>query len=103
MDDRMAGLVGGIAGGVIGVMGGLVGTYFSIKNTNGPGERAFVIRAAVLCWLGITAFLAGLFLVPRPWNILLWVVYGPALMLFIRWANRGQARARAEEVAAGKP
>ncbi len=96
MDDRMVGLVGGIAGGVIGVMGGLVGTYFSIKNSNGPNERAFVIRAAVLCWLGITAFLAGLFLVPRPWNLLLWVVYLPTLMLFIRWGNRGQARARAE-------
>ena len=36
------GLIGGIAGGVIGIAGGLVGTYFSIKNTRGPRERAFV-------------------------------------------------------------
>src|SRR5688572_4268413 len=42
MDGRMAGLAGGIAGAVIGVMGGLIGTYFSIKNANGPEERAFV-------------------------------------------------------------
>ena len=101
MDDRMVGLVGGIAGSVIGVLGGLIGTYFSIKNTNGPGERAFMIRGAVLCWLGLTAFLAVLFLVPRPWNLLLWVVYAPALMLFVRWGNRGQARVRAEEGAPG--
>ena len=102
MDDRMVGLVGGIAGSVIGEMGGLVGTYFSIKTTNGPRERAFMVRAAVLCWLGITAFLAGLFLMPRPWNMLLWAVYVPALMVFIQWANLGQARARAEEGAAGQ-
>ena len=95
MDNGMVGLVGGIAGGVLGTMGGVIGTFFSIKNTNGPGERAFVIRAAALCWLGITAFLACLFLLPRPWGWLLWVVYLPALFWFIRWANRRQAEAAA--------
>ena len=64
MDGSMVGLVGGIAGGVVGVMGGIVGTYFSIKNTKGPKERAFAIRAAALCWLGVSAFLACLFLLP---------------------------------------
>ena len=45
-------------GGVVaGVMGGIVGTYFSIKNAKGPKERAFAIRAAALCWLGVSAFL----------------------------------------------
>jgi len=33
------GLIGGIIGGIIGVAGGIIGTYFSIKNTNGPKER----------------------------------------------------------------
>ena len=93
MDERMVGFVGGIAGGVIGVMSGLAGSYFSIKNASGPRARAFIIRAAVLFWLGSMAFLTGLFLVPRSWNLLLWVVYFPALMLFIRWVSRGLARA----------
>jgi hypothetical protein len=90
-------LVGGIAGGVIGVMGGVVGTYFGIKNTNGPRERAFAIRAAGLCWLGISAFLACLFLVPMPWGPLLWAVYLPSLFWFMRWGNERQARARLED------
>jgi hypothetical protein len=114
MDPRMVGLYGGIAGGVIGVMGGLIGTYVSVKNTHGPKERAFVVRAAVVCWLFVTAFLLTLGaprLWPRPfgstlgslWMPLLWTGYLPSQFLFIRWANRGQDRARAEdEVNAGQ-
>ena len=52
MDGSMVGLAGGLAGGVVGVIGGIVGTYFSIKNTKGPTERAFAIRAATLVGLG---------------------------------------------------
>ena len=99
MDSSTVGLVGGIAGGVVGVMGGIVGTYFSIKNTNGPKERAFAIRAAALCWLGVSAFLTCEFLLPRYWSLLLWVVYLPSLFWFIKWANKEQAGARLEDTA----
>ena len=98
MDGSMVGPVGGIAGGVVGVMGGIVGTYFSIKNTKGPKERAFAIRAAALCWLGVSAFLACLLLLPLYWRLLLWVVYLPSLFWFIRWANEGQSGARVEDM-----
>jgi hypothetical protein len=94
-----AGLVGGIVGGVIGVLGGLVGTYFSIKNTAGPRERTFMIQFAVVVWLAVTAFLIGLFMLPRPFNFLLWVPYGIALPLGIQWCNRRQRAIRAEEAA----
>jgi uncharacterized membrane protein YfcA len=97
MDDRMVGLIGGIAGGVIGVIGGAVGTYFGIRNTNGPKERRFTIRAAVFCWFGVSAFLACLFLLPRRWNLLLWLVYVPSLFWFARWANDRQVRAKVED------
>ena len=103
MDGRMVGLVGGIAGAVVGVMGGIVGTYFSIKNTNGPKERIFATRAAALCWLGVSTFLACLFMVPVQWRVLLWVVYLPALFWFIRWANSRQARARVEDMIEREP
>ncbi len=83
---------------MVGVLGGIVGTYFSIKNTNGPRERAFAIRAAALCWLGVSAFLACLFLLPLNWRLLLWVVYLPSLFWFIRWANERQAGARVEDM-----
>ncbi len=98
MDGRLVGLVGGIAGGVVGIMGGLVGTYFSINNTNGPKERAFVIRAAAVCWLGVSAFLACLFLLPLYWSPLLQVVCLPLHLRFIRWVNEGQARAKVEDM-----
>ncbi len=98
MGSSMVGTVGGIAGGVVGVLGGIVGTYFSIKNTNGHKERAFAIRAAALCWLGVSAFLACLFLLPPYWRLLLWVVYLPSLFWFIKWANEGQAGARVEDM-----
>lgn len=90
-------LVGGIVGGVIGILGGVVGTYFSIKNTAGPRERAFMIRVAVVAWIAITAFLIGLMMLPRPYNFLMWIPYGIALPLGIVWCNRRQRAIRAEE------
>ncbi len=85
------GLIGGIIGGMIGV-GGAVGTYFSVKNTPGPRERAFMVRSAIVAWVVITAFVVGLFLIPHPFNFLLWVPYGIALPLAILWCNRRQRR-----------
>src|SRR5512145_3356451 len=96
-----SGLVGGIVGGVIGLLGGVVGTYFSIKNTAGPRERAFMIRVAVVAWIGITAFLIGLMMLPRPYNFLMWVPYAIALPLGIVWCNRRQRTIRAEEAMSG--
>ena len=52
MNNAMVGLVGGVAGTLIGVIAGIVGTYFGIRNTRGPKEREFAIRAVVLCWFG---------------------------------------------------
>ena len=87
-----------IVGSLSGIAGCVVGTYFSIKNTLGPRERAFMIRGSVVAWLAITAFLVGLFLLPNPYRHLLWIPYVPALLLGIRWSNRRQFQIRAEEV-----
>jgi hypothetical protein len=54
------GLIGAIAGSLIGGAGGLTGTCFSIRNTNGPRERAFVIRTVIMLWIGVAAFLAAM-------------------------------------------
>jgi len=91
------GLIGGITGGVLGLLGGVVGSYFSIKNTSGPRERAFMIRVTIVAWVLITAFLFGLFVLPKPFNLLLWAPYGIALPLGILWCNRRQLRIRAAE------
>lgn len=39
------GLIGAITGVTIGCIGGIIGTYCSIKNTNGPKEKAFMVKA----------------------------------------------------------
>jgi hypothetical protein len=90
-------LVGAFGGAAIGVMGGLLGAYFGIKNTNGPRERAFVVRATFLLCLVIAAFMAALWLIPAPYNALTWLPYMIGLLLIGRAWNRRQARIRMEE------
>jgi Ca2+/Na+ antiporter len=94
------GLIGGLVGGGFGLLGGVIGTYASIKNTSGPRERAFMIRASIVGWIGVTMFLVGLMLLPRPFNFLLWLPYAIVLPLAILWCNRRQQAIRAEEAAA---
>lgn len=93
------GLIGGIIGGAIGLAGGAVGTYYSIKNTLGPRERSFMVKVSAIAWVAVTAFLVGLLMLPKPYNWLMWVPYGIALPLGIRWCNQRQLKIRAEEAA----
>ena len=91
------GLIGGIAGTVIGAAGGLVGAYFSIKNTNGPRERAFMIKASVLFGVFVAAFVVGVCLLPAPYKPWLVGVYVPVLVAGILVCNRRQAQIRSQE------
>ena len=95
-----AGMMGGIIGSAIGLAGGVIGTYFSIRNTSGPRERTFMIKVSAIAWIAVTAFLAGLLLLPKPYNWFLWLPYGIALPLGIRWCNQRQLKIRAEDEAA---
>jgi hypothetical protein len=81
----------------MGWAGGAIGTYFSIKSTLGPRERSFMVKVSAIAWVAITAFPIGLLTLPKPYNFLLWVSYGIALPLGIRWWNRRQLRVRGEE------
>lgn len=96
-----AGLIGGLIGGVLGIAGGAVGTYFSIRNTAGPRERMYMVQVAIVAWIGVTAFVLGLLMLPQPYNFLLWVPYAIALPLGILWSNRRQRNIRSEEQASG--
>ena len=93
----MWGWIGGIAGGVIGLGGGAVGTYFSIKNTNGPHERSFMIKSAVVFWVAILIFLGLLLGLPDPYRWLMWIPYSILLPLGIIYGNRKQQAIRQEE------
>lgn len=79
-----------LIGSAIGIIGGIVGTYFSIHNTKTPVERRFMVRASIWVWLGVSVFLAVLFLVPSPWRWLAWLPYAIILPLAIRYMDRRQ-------------
>ena len=89
-----AGIIGGIVGSVFGIAGGVIGTYYSIKNTKGPLERAFMIKASVIAWIAITVFLVLIFLVPNPYRLWLWIPYGILLPLGIIKLNKRVAEIR---------
>jgi Ca2+/Na+ antiporter len=92
-----AGWIGGIAGSVIGLIGGIIGTYFSIKNTNGPRERAFMVKAGIVCWIAILLFFGLMLALPSPYRYFLWIPYAILLSLGIVFGNRTQRRIRNEE------
>lgn len=91
---------GAILGSMIGVLGGIFGTWASIRHTQTPAERALMIRGAIATWLLVAMFLLGLFLIPPPYNYLLWIPYPIALILGIRWMNSRQMELRRQEQAA---
>lgn len=93
----LIGLIGGVVGSAIGVTGGIIGTYYSIKNTKGPKERAFMQKASIVCWVAIGLFLGLMVLLPTPYRFLLWIPYGILLPLGIIFSNRTQQRIRKEE------
>ncbi len=82
------GLVGGIVGGLIGIAGGAYGTYNSIRKTDGPLQRAYMIKASVVTWVAVIVFIVLLLVLPRPYNFLLWIPYGLLLPLGIVRMNK---------------
>ena len=89
------GLIGGIVGTAIGVAGGAIGTYCSVKNTNSPLERKFMIKASIWAWIAGTIFLGMLIGLPSPYRFLVWIPYGFLLPVGIRYINSRQTQIRA--------
>lgn len=99
-DNQLWGVIGGIGGSVLGVAAGIIGTYYSISKTDGPRERAFVVKSAVACWIAVAIFVGLIFLLPNPYRWLIWAPYAIALPIWIRYANRTQQQIREDESAA---
>lgn len=102
MTGSTGGIVGGVLGTAIGIAGGIVRTYFSIKNTVTPAERAFMVRVAIAMWSAVVVLIAlGALAIARvmpQWPC--WVGFslfmcllGPAIV----WGNKKQAKLRAEQ------
>ena len=76
------------------------GCYCSIKNTNGPRERAFMVKSVIVGCLLMAVFLTGLLLLPDPYRHLMWVPFGLVMGFGIPLANKKQQRIRQEEAGA---
>lgn len=92
------GIIGGIMGALVGLMGGIIGTYFSIKNTNGPKEKAFMVKISIIGWIGIALFLVLIFIIPNFYRPFLFIPYGIILPIIIIKGNKIQAKIREEEM-----
>jgi Ca2+/Na+ antiporter len=93
------GLVGGVVGSLIGLAGGVFGTYCSIRNCRGPRERAFMVKASIVCWVFVLTFLAALLFIPTWHKHLLWIPYAIVLVWGIRRLNERHLQIRQEESA----
>jgi hypothetical protein len=91
------GFIGGIIGSIVGVAGGVLGTYFSIRNTSGSLERAFVVKCVVLAWIAVAVFLGLLFILSVVYRVYLWIPYGVLLLWSMIRVNRKQAEIRQGE------
>ena len=94
---RIGGWAGAIIGGGIGLLGGIIGSYCSIRNTKGPRERAFMVRATIICWIGVTAFILGMWFLRTPYRFALIPVYVIVLIIAVRYCNRRQTAIRRQE------
>jgi len=86
----------GVIGSTLGILAGAVATYFSIRNTKGPRERRFVIRAATVCWMLLALVAVAAYLLPhlRTW---VWVPLCAMAIFGGPYVNRRQENIRQDE------
>ena len=98
---QLIGLVGGVAGGGVGgaggILGGIVGSYCSIVNTNGPKERAFVVKGTIISSI-ICVVAVALMILLMPYGALVWVVLAPLMGFGIPYWNKKQMQIRQQEM-----
>jgi ABC-type Na+ efflux pump permease subunit len=86
-----AGTIAALIGTTIGVAGGAIGTWLSIRSSTPGAQRALMIKASIVTWVAVLAFVGLNFLLPSPYNWLLWILYGPLLLMGILFLNRALA------------
>lgn len=94
MDNSSWAYIGGSIGIVLGIAGGYFGVRASLRNTTSAVERRLVWRFSAIVLLLIAILLAGIALIPPPYNWLTWIPYTILLVISIRIANRLQSELR---------
>ena len=91
----------GIIGGIIGILGGILGTALAIVSTQGPKERAFVVKAAAIVWLVVSLYVGFLWITPHPYRWLLVGVYIVGMLIAPRKLRKKHTEIRRLE--SGEP
>ena len=82
-----------IGGSLIGLLGGLIGTWATVHNAQGPNERRLAYQLASIALVFYSALVAGFFLVPQPYGLLLQAI-NICVLLQIPRMNRWFQQAR---------
>jgi len=91
----------GISFGVLILLIGAVGTLQSVKNTNGPRERAFAAQSNLLAWMAIAIFFLAIYFVTEPYNYIVVILYFAAFPFIVyRVCSRRLLIRRLEEIRA---
>ena len=104
MDSQQIGWIlgwgGGVLGSLLGILGGVLGTVIPYRLAKTPRQKSFVLKSAAYFWILVLVFLAALWFVPSPFNLLVWIPYIIVLLCSINWLNQRQRRMLEEEAAA---
>ncbi len=106
MNDQQIGYILGWGGGLLGILlgfgGAFLGTYIPYRQAKSPRQKSLILKSAAFFLSFVVIFLAGLMMLPLPWNHLLWIPYIVILVTSIRWFNNRQRLLVEEESAAAK-
>ena len=91
------GTIIGLVGSALGVGGGVIACCYSIKNTNGPRERLFMIKASIVCFAGVTIFLLAQGTLPDAYRWILFIPYFILLYLGTAYGKKVHKLIREQE------
>lgn len=94
MNDTESAILGGILGAFAGIVGSVYGVRASLKQCRTAAERRVVWQLTLGVGGLVAGLLAGLFLIPRPYNWLVWIPYPFLLIGCIGYGNRKLAALR---------
>ena len=57
-------------------------------------QKHFMVKTSLLYWIAVIGFTATRLLMSASWNWLMWMLYGPALVCYVRYVNRSLATMR---------
>ena len=75
----------------VALIGGGLASWSNIRQTQGPRERAFVIRICIIAWVLILSMLGLMYVLPVPYRyaVMLFYFFGLPVLIY-RWSKTHQ-------------